>query len=247
MGDAIFGARRDKLSRGTGVSDDAARGSRAMDGSVGLRNPRSLCFALPLGRGDRLLVVGSSPEVVRSARALGVDTVSLVTPKQNETGPPGGDVVIVDVGQAVPLDDQWADHLIIPALRMSQRYLLAREAQRIVRPGGHLFLAARARWHSPRDKSALTLRHGRRLLSTAGFAVVEQYAIRPGLHNPRHLVPVTSNEALRWYVQRAFLPLTGSGVLRAQVLRRVPSRTLALTLFPALGLRARRVQRQATA
>ncbi len=185
----MAGARGDKRSRGTGVSDDAARMLRALEGSVGLRNPRSLCFALPLA-------------------------------------------------------DEWADHLIIPALRMSQRYLLVREMHRIVRPGGHLFLAARARWYAPRDKAALTLRHGRRLLQAAGFAVVEQYAIRPGLHNPRHLVPATSNEALRWYVERAYLPLNVSGLLRARFLRRIPSRTMALTLFPALGLRARRVERQ---
>jgi len=216
----MAGARGDKRSRGTGVSDDAARMLRALEGSVGLRNPRSLCFALPLGPGDRLLVVGSSPEVVRSARGLGVETMSLITPAQSEASPLGGDVVIVDSGQAVPLADEWADHLIIPALRMSQRYLLAREMHRIVRPGGHLFLAARARWYAPRDKAALTLRHGRRLLQAAGFAVVEQYAIRPGLHNPRHLVPATSNEALRWYVERAYLPLNVSGLLRARFLRR---------------------------
>jgi len=228
------------------VNDDAARIHRAMAGPVGLRNPRSLCFALPLGRGDRLVVVGSFPEVVRSAGAMGVDTVSVLTSRQREAARRGGEVAIVDAGDAVPLADGWADHLIIPALRDWQRYLLARELARIVRPGGHLFLAAKAAWRPTRDRSALTLRHGRRLLRNGGFKVVEEYAMRPGLHNPHHLVPVASSEALRWYVECAYLPVTGGGLIHARVLRRVPSRLLALTLFPALGVRARRTDDEVT-
>ncbi|MDQ3709317.1 MAG: hypothetical protein M3387_08480 [Actinomycetota bacterium] len=169
--------------------------------------------------------------------------MSLITPAQSEASPPGGDVVIVDSGQAVPLADEWADHLIIPAPRMSQRYLLAREMHRIVRPGGHLFLAVRALVRATRQGRADAAPRSA-AAARCGVAVVEQYAIRPGLHNPRHLVPATSNEALRWSVERAYLPLNVSGLLRARFLRRIPSRAMALTLFPALGLRARRVKRQ---
>lgn len=241
FGNAAPNALCGKPVREHGVSDEAARLQRAMAGPVGLRNPRSLCFALPLSPGDRLVVVGAFPEVVRSAEAMGVDTVSVLTSKQREAARRGGRVAIVDAGDPVPLADRWADHLIIPALRGWQRYLLARELARIVRPGGHVFLTAKARWRAPRDTSALTLRQGRRLLRDGGFEVVEEYAVRPGLHNPHHLVPVASREALRWYVERAYLPVTSGGLLHARVLRTVPSRRLALTLFPALGIRARRI------
>jgi SAM-dependent methyltransferase len=200
---------------------------------------RSICFSVPLEAGDRVLVVGAWPSVSRSARLAGAEVLSVDTSRA-EPAETNGEATAVITGDRLPVPDAAMDHVLLPGLTPLLLPLARTELARVLRPGGWLFLGAPAVWRSGPRRGALSVRGGRALLERCGFGDVRAYGIAPSLAAPRHLVPLASRGALRWYARSGFAPTSRyAAVVRWSVARLGRHRPLLL-LFPALGWTARR-------
>ncbi len=202
-------------------------------------NPRSLRFLLPIGLGDRVLVVGAFPVLVRSLDLAGVRPCSALTKAEaRKHGDLEGETVILREGR-LPLPDGAFDHVMVPSLRAPHLPLLDRELVRALRPGGGLFVGAPYRLRT-RAATGIGVRQGRRLLARSGFTDIEVYGILSTLANPRHLVPLDAPEALRWFLRAAYLPTSTKGVVVAPLFAAAAPLRLPPVLFRALGFVATR-------
>jgi SAM-dependent methyltransferase len=200
---------------------------------------RSICFSVPLEAGHRVLVVGLWPSVSRSARLAGAEVLSADI-RAAEPVDRDGEATAVITGGRLPVPDGAMDHVLLPQLTPPLLPLAAAELARVLRPGGWLFLGAPAVWRSGSRRGALSVRRGRALLERCGFVDVREYGIAPSLAVPRHLVPLASPVALRWYARSGFAPTSRYAAAVRWSLVRLGQRDLLLLLFPALGWTARR-------
>jgi hypothetical protein len=204
--------------------------------SAPLWTTRCITFAIPVDKGDRVLVVGGHPGVTRALDAAGAHPVSVLRVIDSDLSAPlVGDVLPAPRNGRLAVDDAWADHVLVPVLSEDIAELFPTELTRVVRPGGTLFVAAPSKLHQRRSPAAHSLAGARRLLEGSGFAGVQSYGIRQSMHRPRYLVPLSSAEALRWFYDAAHLPRSRYGALAARALRALPSRRVHMLLFPAFG------------
>jgi hypothetical protein len=206
--------------------------------ATGIWRPRSLAFLVPFEAGERVVVVGASPSVVRSACAAGARGLAVLSPAEAAAAGAGETVVMEDAA-TIPLPDGAADHVVVPELHDGLRRLAPAELARVVRPGGSVAVGYHWRARAPRKSAATTVRGATRGLRRAGFGGIRCYGVRPGLHQPRHIVPIDARRALAWYARTAYLPQSRRSVLAARLIR-APDTRLAMLLFPAFVLTAKR-------
>jgi SAM-dependent methyltransferase len=196
-----------------------------------------LVFAVPVRPGDRVAVVGPHPGIIDAVRLLAAHPISVLGPTQRRKADLG-EIVRGEGDGRLPLAGASVDHVIVPRLGVPLA-AAADELARVVRRGGHVVVVAANRWAAPRDPLAVGSAGGSRLLRGAGFTDVVVHAI-PQLDSPRHLVPVASRAAHRWYLRSAFPAATRKDAAvagLAQLLSLPPTVGLILS---ALGFSARR-------
>lgn len=224
------------LGTESGVALSAAT---SVDGPGMFWNSRSLRFMLPIRPDDRVLVLGASPALAASLDAQGVSVLSVTgTSGAREALQLRGDVAIAG-RDVLPCGDATVSHVLVPEVPQDQAGLLPTEIARVLRPGGGLFLGMPYRLRS-RNTSATYIRAGRRRLEAGGFTDIEVYGVLYNLARPRHLVPLDSSAALRWYFDSAYLPLSRKGALAVHAARAAARFKAPPALFPALGFVARR-------
>lgn len=205
-------------------------------------NPRLLCFMLPIAAGDRVLVLGGGLPLAHSVRNIGGVPLWMVTGAQAVrlgTSAVGAHRVAVDA--PLPLPDGSVDHVIADLRPHAFRSVVA-ELARVVAAGGNLFVAAPSRLRVPRGAAPVRVQPVVRSLRRAGFDEIQAFGIWPNLTGPRHVVPLDSAEALRWYVTSAYTPMGPWAARMVAVARRAGHRRLLRLFFPSLGFAARRIR-----
>ena len=178
---------------------------------------------LPVGSGDRALIVGRDPHFAEDLRRDGVT------------------VLCVDDWLSLPPDapeQPGFGHVFVPELTGEHRAHDLADLGRVVRPGGGLFLGVPHRLRS-RSPGATTAARGGRALKRAGFTDIDVYGLRHGLAEPRELVPLGSPQVMAWYLASIYRPQPG-GELRgaARSTRMLRTRILVVALGPN-GIRSR--------
>lgn len=211
----------------------------APNGPGAFWNARSLRFMLPIEPTDHVFVVGPSPTLTESLHAEGTSVVSVLRPSDGHRAQHLSGEVRIAHGDTFPCSGGAASHVLAPEVGEDYARFVPGELARVLQPGGGLFLGTPHRLRS-RTRPAVHVRSGRRRLEGRGFADVRVYGVLHNLARPRHLVPLDSAAALRWYFESAYLPLSRRGALAVRLARMatVPGATAAL--FPALGFVARR-------
>lgn len=161
---------------------------------------RSLCFALPLTPGERVLVVGAHPAVTRSLRLRGLESETLFLDTGKLGNPRAEATAVVGSREAwMPFPAEAFDHVIVPWADPRWLPPLATELTRVLRQGGTAFVGVSTpqSWRlAPADWA---VRSFRRMVAADGLQTVRVYGIRPDLSTARFLVPVDSREARRWF------------------------------------------------
>jgi hypothetical protein len=203
--------------------------------------PRSLAFLVPFEAGERVVVVGASPSVARSACAAGARGIAVLSRSEavgaGDVG--AGEIIVMTDARTIPLPDESADHVVVPELHDGVRRTVPGEVARVVRPGGSVAVGFHWRVRAPRKTAAITVRGAVRKLRRAGFGSIRAYGVRPSLHQPCHLVPMDSRRGLGWYTRVAYRPGSRRWALAVRLIR-VHNTRLAMVLFPAFVLTARR-------
>lgn len=180
-------------------------------------------FMLPVGSGDRALIVGRNPRFADDLRRDGVT------------------VVCVDRWPSLPpaeLEHPGFDHVFVPKLSRDLRMLDLADLGRVVRPGGGLFLGVPNRLRS-RSPVATTPARGRRAVELAGFTDVEVFGLRHGLDQPRQLVPLDAPQVMAWYLASVYRPQPGGELRRAALLTGLVRTRLPVLVLGSNGIRGR--------
>lgn len=216
---------------------------------TGWWSARSVCFLVPVRERERVVVVGAAPRAVETLQSMGADLVAVLTPGDRAVAIPEDVRVVRAERGAIPLPDAYADHVIVPVLRRGDSLrLVIDEPARILKPGGTLFVGIGSSWRSAPGAAARACTPtvaawiGRRLLERRGFEDVHAYGIHPSVQQPRHIVPLGSQRAVRWYARCGYLPQTSVQAAAGALLLVLP-RPPRLPLFRGLGLTARRRDR----
>jgi hypothetical protein len=205
-----------------------------------LLDARMLALTLPVTDGARVLVLGGGPEIVRAVGALGGLPAWMVTAAQlTRLGAQAAAAQVVGADPSLPFEDSSLDH-VIADVRPHALAPYAGEFGRIVAPGGSIFATALSKLHAPKAPAAVMPGTMARALRGARFEQVAAFGIWPNLSGPRHLVPLGSTAALRWYIASSYLPLSAGAARMVRVLRHVGDRRLLHVVFPAFGFAARR-------
>jgi SAM-dependent methyltransferase len=204
--------------------------------------PRTLAYTLPVGPGDRVLILGAAPTVAQSVARRGADPISVVPPTEHADRPQlVGTMAASEPGEDLPLESESVDHAIVPSAGAhGVPTVVLPDVARVLRPGGGLFFGVAHRWRSPTNTRAWTVARGRRVLRAAGFRDVEAYGVRYSVFSPRFLVPIEDSAAVNWFLTSMCMPLSAREAVALAVLARAPSRRAAFPLFPDLGFLARR-------
>jgi hypothetical protein len=207
--------------------------------ATGRWRPRLFALLVPFEAGERVVVVGASPSVVRSARAAGARGVAVLSRSEAACADHAvaGEIILREDAGTIPMPDESADHVVVPEVHDGVRRLVPGEVARVLRPGGSVAVGFHWRVRAPRNTAATAVRGAVRRLRRAGFDSVRVYGVRPGLHQPRHLVPMDSGRGLGWYMRAAYLPQSRRSVLAARLVRGHGGR-LAMLFFPAFVLTA---------
>jgi SAM-dependent methyltransferase len=210
-----------------------------------IRHTRGLGLLLPIRRGERVLVVGrdQAPLLASLVRSGAAVTYVADGGSARDGGVPA-DVAaeVVRPGDALPVKDAGADHVIFVAASAGWRTSGAKEVARVCRPGGHLAMVVPNRLHR-RAESAWSPREVREHLAVHGFEVLETYGVRERITDVRHLVPMGGPVAA-WYVRHAALsPMPRSRALLMRLLGAAGIPAVVSPLFPALAVTARRSER----
>lgn len=194
---------------------------------------------LPIEPQDSVLLVGPSPRLAGSLHAEGASVLSLLRPAdEGYAGHLSGEVVVAS-GDTLPCGDSTAGHVLAPEIGEEYAGFVPGEVSRVLQPGGGFFLGTPYRLRS-RAGPAEYVRSGRRRLESGGFTDVRVYGVLRSLARPRHLVPLDSPAALRWYFESAYLPRSRKGALALHVARGATLLRTPPVFFPALGFVARR-------
>ena len=211
-----------------------------------LLDARMLALALPVTEGDRVLVLGGGPQIVRAVGALGGRPAWMVTAAQlRRLGVQAAAAQVIGADPSLPFEDSSLDH-VIADVRPHALAPYAGEFGRILAPGGSIFATALSKLHAPKSPAAVMPGPMARALRRARFEHVAAFGIWPNLSGPRHLVPLGSSAALRWYIASSYLPLSAGAARMARVLRHVRDRRLLRVVFPAFGFAARRTAAEPT-
>ncbi len=182
---------------------------------------------LPLNRGEHVLLPTEENALANALATAGLE-VTLTT------------------GLPWLMAPNTVDHVLLPAPGDAVANQII-EANRVLRPGGHLLLGfmnglSLYRWSTP-ERSAgylsLTFRQARHLLQRHRFRLEASYGVRESLGEPVLCVPLDTPDPTVFYFRYRFVPYTWSGSLLgwlAPCLATLGAHTL---LYPAVFYVAR--------